>query len=149
MTDDQEDNNDLNNNETLLVDTVITFGTFDLLHIGHVRLLQRARALGRRLVVGVSSDALNVAKKGRAPIYSLHDRMAMLAALRCVDEVFVEESLEDKPAYVRAHHAQLLVMGDDWLGKFDASLQGICAVQCVPRTPSISTTEVIEIIRDQ
>lgn len=137
-----------NDDNVALVDTVITFGTFDLLHIGHVRLLQRARLRGRRLVVGVSSDALNVAKKGRAPIYSLRDRMAMLAELRCVDEVFVEESLEAKADYVRMHSAQLLVMGDDWLGKFDESLRGVCNVHCVPRTPSISTTEIIEVIRE-
>ncbi len=68
--------------------TVITFGTFDVFHVGHLRLLQRARALGERLLVGVSSDALNIAKKGRAPVYHQDDRMAIIAGLACVDGVF-------------------------------------------------------------
>ena len=75
---------------------IITFGTFDVLHIGHVNILQRARALGDHLIVGVSSDELNQSKKGRRPIYPLDHRMAILQALRGVDEVFVEESLEKK-----------------------------------------------------
>lgn len=68
--------------------TVITFGTFDVFHVGHLRLLQRARTLGERLLVGVSSDALNIAKKGRAPVYHQDDRMAIIAGLACVDGVF-------------------------------------------------------------
>jgi hypothetical protein len=75
--------------------------------------------------------------------------MAMLRELRCVDDVFVEESLEKPSATMcREHRAHLLVMGDDWLGKFDESLRGVCNVHCVPRTPSISTTEIIEVIRE-
>lgn len=128
---------------------VITFGTYDLLHVGHIRLLQRARAMGDFLVVGVSSDQLNVEKKGRLPIYRLEQRMEMLAALRVVDKVFVEESLEQKRAYVEREKASLLVMGDDWSGKFDEDLQGVCQVQCIARTPSISTTETIEKINTQ
>jgi len=67
--------------------TVLTFGTFDVLHVGHVSILERARALGDRLVVGVSSDALNLAKKGRRPVYPEADRLRLIAALRCVDAV--------------------------------------------------------------
>lgn len=125
---------------------VVTFGTFDVLHIGHVNLLERARALGDRLIVGVSSDALNVAKKGRAPIYPEADRLAMIAALRCVDEVFVEESLEHKGDYLQRQRAAVLVMGDDWQGRFD-HFSALCEVVYLRRTPSISTTEIIEVIR--
>ncbi|MCT7456679.1 adenylyltransferase/cytidyltransferase family protein, partial [Escherichia coli] len=91
--------------------TVITFGTFDVFHVGHLRLLQRARALGERLLVGVSSDALNIAKKGRAPVYHQDDRMAIIAGLACVDGVFLEESLEQKAEYLRGYSADILVMG--------------------------------------
>lgn len=125
---------------------VVTFGTFDVLHIGHVNLLERARALGGWLAVGVSSDALNLAKKGRLPIYCAVDRMAMIAALRCVDEVFVEDSLELKREYLQQHRAAVLVMGDDWQGRFN-HFRAICEVVYLPRTPSISTTEIIEVIR--
>lgn len=125
---------------------IVTFGTFDVPHIGHVRLLERARALGDCLIVGVSSDALNRRKKGRSPVYSQHDRLQMIGALRCVDEVFVEESLEQKGDYLRQHRASVLVMGDDWAGRFD-EFNSICQVVYLPRTPSVSTTEIIEVIR--
>ncbi len=126
--------------------TVITFGTFDVFHLGHLRILQRARALGDRLVVGVSSDALNHSKKGRDPVYPEAERMEIVAALRCVDEVFREESMEKKAEYLREYRADVLAMGDDWKGRFD-EFAGICEVVYFPRTPSISTTEVIERIR--
>ena len=123
--------------------TVITFGTFDILHIGHLRVIDRARALGDRLVVGVSSDALNLRKKGREPVFSQDERLQIIGALRSVDGVFLEESLEAKREYITAHGAQVLVMGDDWAGKFD-ELGDICEVVYLPRTPSISTTAIIE-----
>src|SRR5512147_2618174 len=107
--------------------TVITFGTFDLLHVGHVRLLERARSFGSRLVVGVSTDALNFAKKGKAPVYTEEHRLEIIRALKSVSDVFLEESLELKRHYVIEHRADVLVMGDDWRGKFDA-LSDICAV---------------------
>jgi glycerol-3-phosphate cytidylyltransferase len=125
---------------------VVTFGTFDVLHVGHVSLLERARALGDRLIVGVSSDALNRAKKGRSPVYPEADRLKLIGALRCVDEVFVEESLALKGEYLRHHRAAVLVMGDDWAGRFD-EFRAICEVVYLPRTPSISTTEIIEVIK--
>jgi glycerol-3-phosphate cytidylyltransferase len=125
---------------------VVTFGTFDVLHVGHVSLLERARALGDLLIVGVSSDALNLAKKGRTPVYPEADRLKLIGALRCVDEVFVEESLELKGEYLRRHRADVLVMGDDWAGRFD-EFRAVCEVVYLPRTPSISTTEIIEVIR--
>ena len=123
--------------------TVITFGTFDVLHVGHLRILQRSRALGDRLIVGVSSDALNFAKKNRNAVFSQEERCELVANLRCVDEVFVEESLELKRHYIEQHAAGVLVMGDDWSGKFD-EFGDICRVEYLPRTPSISTTAVIE-----
>ncbi len=123
--------------------TVITFGTFDVFHVGHIRVLQRAAALGDKLVVGVSADALNIAKKGRAPVYSQVERMEIVASLRVVDEVFVEESLELKRDYIVEHGADVLVMGDDWAGKFDW-VSDVCEVVYLPRTPSVSTTGIIE-----
>ena len=125
---------------------VVTFGTFDVFHAGHLRLLERAAALGDELLVGVSSDELNLAKKGRAPVYRLDDRMAILAALRCVDGVFVERSLEAKRDYLVEQRADVLVMGDDWAGRFD-ELADTCRVVYLPRTPSVSTTAIIEQIR--
>jgi glycerol-3-phosphate cytidylyltransferase len=123
--------------------TVITFGTFDVFHVGHIRVLQRAAALGDRLVVGVSADALNIAKKGRAPVYTQDERMEIVASLRVVDDVFVEESLEKKRDYILEHGADVLVMGDDWAGKFDW-VSDVCEVVYLPRTPSVSTTGIIE-----
>ena len=123
--------------------TVITFGTFDVLHVGHVRVLNRAGALGDRLVVGVSSDALNFSKKGRNPVFSQEERLELVANLKVVDEVFVEESLEQKREYVETYGADVLVMGDDWAGRFDY-LNDLCDVVYLPRTPSVSTTAIIE-----
>ncbi|MDQ1482724.1 MAG: choline-phosphate cytidylyltransferase [Actinomycetota bacterium] len=125
--------------------TVITFGTFDVLHVGHTRVLDRARTLGDRLVVGVSADHLNVIKKGRAPVLSQDQRLEIVGSLRMVDEVFVEESLELKRDYVMKYGAAVLAMGDDWEGKFD-ELNDICQVVYFPRTPSVSTTALIEYI---
>jgi choline-phosphate cytidylyltransferase len=126
--------------------TVITFGTFDVFHIGHLAILERAADLGGRLVVGVSSDELNIAKKGRPCVYPFDARAAIVRALRCVDEVFSEESLERKRDYVEQFAADVLVMGHDWTGRFD-HLQDICEVVYLPRTPSVSTTETIERIK--
>ena len=123
--------------------TVITFGTFDVFHVGHLRVIQRAAAFGDRLVVGVSADELNLRKKGRLPVFSQSERLEIVAALKPVDEVFVEESLELKRDYILAHDAQVLVMGDDWAGKFD-EFSDVCTVEYLPRTPAISTTALIE-----
>jgi len=131
--------------------TIITFGTFDLFHIGHLNILERAAKLGDRLVVGVSSDQLNINKKQRLPIYSCEERMRIIKSLKCVDEVFCEESLEDKPEYCKKYNADLMVIGDDWKDKkndkgitFDEQLNDICNVKYLERTPSISTTQIIE-----
>ena len=123
--------------------TVITFGTFDVFHVGHVRVLKRAAELGDRLVVGVSSDALNIAKKGRAPVFNEDERLEIISSLRVVDGVFLEESLELKRDYILEQKADVLVMGDDWAGKFDW-VKDVCDVVYLPRTPSVSTTGLIE-----
>tara|TARA_Y100001963_G_C6595210_1_gene359898 strand:- start:303 stop:719 length:417 start_codon:yes stop_codon:yes gene_type:complete len=125
---------------------VITFGTFDVFHVGHVNILERAKALGDYLIVGISSDELNFSKKGRNPIYSIADRLKIISSLRFVDEVFVEESLELKAQYIKDFDADILVMGDDWKDKFDI-YKDICDVVYLERTPSISTTEIIEVVR--
>lgn len=125
---------------------VLTFGTFDVLHIGHISILERAKSYGDVLVVGVSSDALTYSKKGRNPVYSEAQRIKMIQSLRAVDGVFIEESLEKKGEYIHQVKADILVMGDDWEGKFD-EFKDICEVVYLPRTPSISTTEIIEVIK--
>ena len=129
-----------------MIRTVITFGTFDVFHVGHLRILERAASFGSRLVVGVSTDQLNIDKKGRPPVYHQDERMEIIAALKCVDEVFFEESLELKGRYIVDKGADLLVMGDDWKGKFD-EFSNLCEVKYLTRTSSMSTTEVIEKIR--
>ena len=118
--------------------TVITFGTFDVLHVGHVRVLNRAAEFGDRLVVGVSSDALNFSKKGRNPVFSQDERVELVSNMKVVDEVFVEESLELKREYIQQYGADVLVMGDDWEGRFD-EFKDICEVVYLTRTPAIST----------
>jgi len=128
--------------------TVITFGTFDLFHIGHLRLLARARALGDRLVVGVSTDKLNFDKKRRYPVFDETARLAIVGALRCVDETFFEESLALKGDYIKRYNAQLLVMGDDWAGRFD-EYKSLCNVEYLSRTEGISTTDLIDRIIDR
>lgn len=125
---------------------VITFGTFDVFHVGHLRVLERARALGDHLTVGVSTDELNIRKKGRPPVFTQGERVGIIAALRCVDEVFLEESLELKRQYLLHYTANVLAMGNDWAGRFD-EFGDICRVVYLERTPAISTTAVIEKIR--
>ena len=125
---------------------VITFGTFDVFHIGHVNILKRAKEFGDLLIVGVSSDSLNFSKKQRYPIYSQEERIEIISSHKFVDHVFIEESLDLKLEYIRKYEANLLVMGDDWKGRFDW-VKDECEVIYLPRTPSISTTEIIEIVR--
>ena len=125
---------------------VITFGTFDVFHVGHLRILERARALGDCLIVGISTDELNIRKKGRTPVFTQGERVDIVSALRCVDEVFLEESLELKRDYLLTYRASILAMGDDWAGKFD-EFRDICEVVYFDRTPAVSTTAVIEKIR--
>lgn len=125
---------------------VVTFGTYDLFHCGHLNLLRRARALGDWLIVGVSSDELNAGKKGRRPVFSLSERLAIVQGIRYVDEVFVEESLELKADYLIRVRADILVMGDDWAGRFD-HFSPLCRVVYLPRTPDVSSSGILSVIR--
>lgn len=120
--------------------TVLTYGTFDLLHRGHIHLLRRARELGDRLVVGLSTDGFN-ALKGKRSFYSYEERKLVLEAIRHVDLVIPEETWEQKAQDIREHDVDILVMGDDWLGKFD-DLNTHCEVVYLPRTGGISTSMV-------
>lgn len=126
---------------------VITFGTFDVFHVGHVNILTRAHDLGDHLTVGISTDELNFSKKGRYPIYRQGHRRQIVASLDCVSDTFYEHSLELKREYLVEHRADILVMGNDWEGRFD-EFRDICDVVYLPRTADISTTDIIQAIRD-
>lgn len=121
---------------------VITYGTYDLFHVGHLNLLRRAKELGDYLVVAVSSDAFN-AIKGKKCFVSDQDRMAIVNAIKYVDEVILEESWDQKIRDVQEHNIDIFVMGDDWKGKFDF-LKEYCEVVYLPRTEGISTTQIKE-----
>ncbi len=125
---------------------VVTFGTFDLFHYGHLRILERASKLADELYVGVSSDKLNFSKKNRYPLYNEEERMHIVSSLGFVNGVFLEESLELKREYLEKYKADILLMGNDWEGRFD-EFKDICQVIYLPRTPSVSTTELIERIK--
>merc|ERR1711871_125304 len=122
--------------------TVITFGTYDLFHYGHLRIIERSAAFGDRLVVGVSSDALNYKKKQLYPTINEDQRMAIVAALKCVDEVFLEESLELKKEYCLKYGADVLVMGDDHLNEYNEMLEGVCECEYLARTEGVSSTQI-------
>ncbi|MBP5331937.1 MAG: glycerol-3-phosphate cytidylyltransferase [Lachnospiraceae bacterium] len=121
---------------------VITYGTYDLLHVGHINLLRRAKALGDYLIVVVSSDEFN-AIKGKKAYYSFEDRKKILEAIKYVDEVLPEYTWEQKIDDVVNNNVDVFVMGDDWTGKFDF-LKEYCEVVYLPRTEGISTTKIKE-----
>ena len=120
---------------------VITYGTYDLLHYGHVKLLQRARALGDYLIVGLSTDEFNWNEKHKKCYFSYEERKSLLEALRYVDLVIPENSWDQKISDVKEFKADVFVIGDDWKGKFDF-LKDYCEVVYLPRTPEISTTQI-------
>jgi glycerol-3-phosphate cytidylyltransferase len=120
--------------------TVITYGTFDILHVGHINLLRRARALGDRLVVGLSTDEFNQGKH-KSSLLNYENRKVVLESIRWVDEVFPENTWEQKVDDIRRYAADIFVMGHDWEGKFDF-LSEHCRVHYLPRTEEISTTEI-------
>ena len=121
---------------------VITYGTYDLLHVGHINLLRRAKELGDYLVVVLSSDEFNELK-GKKAYHPYEDRKKILEAIRYVDEVLPEYTWEQKIKDVQDHHIDVFCMGDDWKGKFDF-LKDYCEVVYLPRTEGISTTKIKE-----
>lgn len=123
---------------------VITYGTFDLFHYGHHRLLKRARALGDYLIVGLSTDEFNNIK-GKKSIQPFKYRKEILEALTYVDKVIPEDTWEQKTDDVKKYKIDIFVMGDDWKGKFDF-LKKYCKVKYLKRTESISTTKIKEIV---
>ncbi|WP_404971983.1 adenylyltransferase/cytidyltransferase family protein [Vibrio campbellii] len=120
--------------------TVITYGTFDLFHVGHIRLLRRLRSLGDRLIVGISSDSFNELK-GKKSFFSYEERAEIVASCRYVDEVFPENDWSQKAIDIQKFEAHIFAMGDDWAGEFD-SLCEFCEVVYLPRTENISTTDI-------
>lgn len=120
--------------------TVLTYGTFDVLHGGHIHLLRRARALGDRLVVGLSTDEFNSGKH-KSALLNYDNRRIVLEAVRYVDLVFPERTWEQKADDIRKYDVRTFVMGDDWTGKFDF-LSEFCEVVYLPRTPAISSTDI-------
>lgn len=121
---------------------ILTYGTFDLLHYGHINLLRRAKALGDYLVVACSTDEFNLGK-GKKCYFSYEERKQLLESIRYVDLVIPEESWEQKANDVREYHIDTVVMGADWEGseRFEY-LKDICEVVYLPRTPEISTTQI-------
>jgi glycerol-3-phosphate cytidylyltransferase len=119
---------------------VITYGTYDLLHRGHINLLRRAKEMGDYLVVALSTDAFN-AVKGKQVYYRYEERRLVLEAVRYVDEVIPEKIWEQKVQDVVQHKIDIFVMGEDWSGKFDF-LKPHCEVIYLPRTEGISTTQI-------
>lgn len=127
---------------------VITYGTFDLFHIGHLNLLRRAKELGDYLIVAVSSDEFNLKEKGKVCQIRDMDRMEIVKAIRYVDEVILEESWDQKVKDVQKYDVDVFVMGDDWEGKFDF-LKEYCDVVYLPRTQGISSTQLKEELRNK
>lgn len=120
---------------------VITYGTFDLLHYGHINLLQRAKALGDYLIVALSTDEFNSKEKNKITYFSYEERKRLLEAIRYVDLVIPEQTWEQKISDVKEFKVDTFVMGDDWKGKFDF-LKDYCEVVYLERTPEISTTKI-------
>ena len=120
---------------------VITYGTFDLLHYGHINLLRRAKAQGDYLIVALSTDEFNWDMKGKKSYFTYEERKAMLEAIRYVDLVVPEDNWEQKKTDIGKYNVDVFVMGDDWEGKFDF-LKEQCEVVYLARTPEISTTKI-------
>ena len=120
---------------------VITYGTFDLLHYGHVNLLRRAKELGDYLIVAISTDEFNQNEKHKKCYFSYEDRKHLVEAIRYVDLVIPEEKWDQKIEDVIELKVDVFVIGDDWKGKFDF-LKDYCEVVYLPRTPEISSTQI-------
>lgn len=125
---------------------IITYGTFDLLHYGHINLLRRAKQQGDYLIVALSTDEFNLNSKNKVCYFSYEKRKALLEAVRYVDLVIPENNWDQKVEDVQLYHVDKFVMGDDWEGEFDF-LKEHCEVIYLPRTPEISTTKIKEDIK--
>lgn len=123
------------------VKKIITYGTFDLLHYGHINLLRRAKELGDYLIVALSTDEFNWKEKKKRSYFSYEQRKKLLEAIRYVDLVIPEESWEQKVSDIQEFRIDTFVMGNDWEGKFDY-LKKWCEVVYLPRTPEISTSQI-------
>ena len=121
---------------------VITYGTFDLLHYGHINLLKRAKKLGDFLIVALSTDEFNLKEKGKTCYFSYEKRKSLLEAIRYVDLVIPEENWEQKRSDIYEYQVDVFVIGDDWKGKFDYLSDEGAEVVYLPRTPEISTTQI-------
>lgn len=121
---------------------VITYGTFDLLHYGHINLLRRAKQYGDYLIVALSTDDFNWNQKRKKCYFSFDKRKALLESIRYVDLVIPEESWDQKVTDVREYHIDTFVMGDDWKGEFDFLQDEGVDVVYLPRTPEVSTTQI-------
>ena len=121
---------------------VITYGTFDLLHYGHINLLKRAKALGDYLIVVLSSDEFNWNEKHKKTYFTYEERKALLEAIRYVDLVIPEENWQQKRSDMHEYHVDTFVMGDDWKGKFDFLKEEGVEVVYLPRTPEISSSKI-------
>ena len=121
---------------------IITYGTFDLLHWGHIQLLKSAKSLGDYLIVGLSTDEFNVLK-GKQAYHCYQERKVMLESIRYVDLVIPESEWDQKPRDIQLYQADLFVMGDDWEGKFN-ELMEYCEVRYLPRSEGISTSKIKE-----
>lgn len=126
----------------MIMRRVITYGTFDLLHYGHINLLKRAKALGDYLVVVISTDEFNLVEKNKKCYFSYEQRKSLVEAIRYVDLVIPETCWEQKKNDVHEYHIDTFVMGDDWKGKFDYLKDEGVDVVYLPRTPEISTTQI-------
>lgn len=125
---------------------ILTYGTYDLLHIGHINLLARAKALGDFLIVGLSTDEFN-AGKHKTAFYPFEQRKKILESIRYVDLVIPEINWEQKIQDVKNHSVDIFVMGDDWAGEFDF-LKQFCKVVYLSRTEGISTTAIKDDLRN-
>ena len=126
---------------------VITYGTFDLFHYGHLMILKRAKELGDYLVVAVSTDEFNNVK-GKKCIYPYEERAKIVEAIKYVDEVIPEKSWEQKVDDIKNHDIDIFVMGSDWKGKFD-ELKELCSVEYLERTPNISSTGIKQNVKNE
>ena len=121
---------------------VITYGTFDLLHYGHINLLKRAKSLGDYLIVGLSTDEFNNTKKNKESYFDYENRKSLLDAVKYVDLVIPEETWEQKVSDIQKYNIDIFVIGDDWKGKFDYLKDSGVEVVYLPRTKEISTSKI-------